>query len=433
MTSEFHKQLGEGRLENRLGDAKPLYTKAEALVEANRCLYCYDAPCITACPTSINIPKFIKQIASDNLRGSAQTILSANMLGVSCARVCPVEVLCAGDCVYNDLNHQPIAIGRLQRYATETALADESSSGRKLFEAAPSTGKSVALIGAGPASLACAAHLALGGVSPVIYERGPLPGGLNTTGVAPYKLHAEAALDEVNWLLSHGAILKTGVSIGKDISFAQLQKDHDAVFIGVGLGSDRLLSWQGDCVWGATDLIRAIKNDPAFCLPEGASSAVIVGGGNTAIDIARELAMLGLPEVTMVYRRGQAEMSGYEHEMAAARKYGVQLKTGYNPKGVEQDASGTHAVFSHRENDERLAIRADLIVMAVGQQTWAAELGADFELNDNGTVKVDAETRQTTVPRVYAGGDCINGGKEVVNAAADGREAAKAIIASLGL
>lgn len=430
--TDFLSKLGEQRLENKLPDAKPLYTRAEALVEANRCLYCYDAPCITACPTSIDIPKFIKQIASGNIRGSAQTILSKNMLGVSCARVCPVDVLCAGDCVYNDLNHQPIAIGRLQRYATETALSKEADTGRKILEAAPDTGKKVALIGAGPASLACAAHLALAGVKPTIFERDQLPGGLNTTGVAPYKLHSEGSLSEVDWLLSHGVDLKLGVAVGKDITFAQLQKDYDAVFVGVGLGRDRMLDWSGDGVWGATALIRAIKNDPSFSLSD-AQSAIIVGGGNTAIDIARELAMLGLPDVRMVYRKEEARMSGYKHEMEGARQYGVQLLTPYNPVGVKSEDGKPVATFSHRDTGENIELSTDLVVMAVGQQTWASDIGAAFDLEDNGTVKVDPQTRETTQKGVYAGGDCINGGKEVVNAAADGRDAAKAIVASLGL
>jgi len=432
--SEFRQLLGDVRLESRLEDAKPRYDKGEALAEANRCLFCYDAPCIAACPTAIDIPKFIKQIASDNLRGSARTILSANMLGVSCARVCPVEELCAGACVYNDFNHQPIEIGRLQRYATELALADESAGGRKLFEPKPRNGKKVALIGAGPASLACAAHLALAGVEAVIFERDRLPGGLNTTGVAPYKLKAEDALDEVDWLLSHGAELRCGVAVGRDVTFEELQRQYDAVFIGVGLGRDRLLGFEGDGVWGATALIRAIKNDAAFQLPPQTRAAVVIGGGNTAIDIARELAMLGVPDVTMVYRRGRADMSGYDHEMKAAKIHGVQLAEQFQPDGaVHRDGRLRAARFKHAATGETAEFPCGLLALAVGQEKWAAALGADLALNPNGTVVVDPQTRRASLKNVYAGGDCVNGGKEVVNAAADGREAAFAMLAGWGL
>ncbi len=432
--TDYRGRLGGPRLESQLCDAKPLYTEAEAQVEANRCLFCHDAPCITACPTAIDIPKFIKQIASDNLRGSARTILSANMLGLSCARVCPVEELCAGDCVYNDLNHKPIEIGRLQRYAVEHALGRERAGGRKLFTAKPPVGKKVALIGAGPASLACAAHLALAGATPVIFERDDLPGGLNTTGVAPYKFKTEDALDEVQWLLSHGVDLRCGVAVGQDVSFASLQAEYDAVFIGVGLGRDRLLGFEGEGVWGATALIRAVKNDPEFRLPAGTRTAIVIGGGNTAIDIARELAMLGVPEVRMVYRRSQAEMSGYRHEMEAARLYGVQLIAELRPAGAVSEGGRVRgARFHHAESGDEAVLPCDLLVLAIGQDKWADSFDDALALHANGTVKIDPQTRETSIEGVYAGGDCVNGGKEVVNAAADGREAAFAMLSGWGL
>lgn len=425
-------ELAAERLETRFADAKPRYSKAEALVEANRCLYCHDAPCITACPTSIDIPGFIKQIASGNLRGSARTILSSNMLGVSCARVCPVEVLCAGACVYNALNHQPIAIGRLQRYATETAIAAERAGGPRLFTPAPSTGKKVALIGAGPASLACAAHLALAGIQPTLFEREAEPGGLNTSGVAPYKLNAAAALDEVAWLLDFGLDLRLGVTVGTDVSFASLQAEYDAIFIGVGLGRDRMLDYSAcKTVWGATALIRALKLQGGFALPEGLRNALVVGGGNTAIDVARELAMLGVPEVWLVYRKTEREMSGYRHEWVAARQYGVKMEPHCTPAEVELEDEQIVCANFDRGAEEVLSIECDFLVVATGQQDWARNLGADLALNPNGTVIVDPVTLATSLPGVYAGGDCVNGGKEVVNAAAHGREAAKAIAAAL--
>lgn len=434
MSTDLKQNLRGPRLESHFADSKPRYSRAEASVEANRCLYCYDAPCITACPTSIDIPKFIKQIASDNLRGSARTILSANMLGVSCARVCPVETLCAGACVYNALNHQPIAIGRLQRYATETAIAAERAGGTKLFTPAPATGKKVALIGAGPASLACAAHLALAGIKPTIFERSQLPGGLNTSGVAPYKLNAASSLDEVEWLLSFGVDLRLGVTVGQDISLEQLRAEYDAVFIGVGLGRDRMLDYSRcKTVWGATDLISAIKLEPDFKLPQGLRNALVIGGGNTAIDVARELAMLGVPDVFLVYRRSEQEMSGYKHEWVTARQYGVKMEPYCAPNGHTNNEGEIAVANFVRPNDagDTLSIECDFLVVAIGQERWAQDLGLELAFNDDGTIVVDPLTQQTSLPGVYAGGDCTNGGKEVVNAAAHGREAARAIAAAL--
>ena len=429
--------LATDRLELSLEDAKPLYSKAEALAEANRCLFCHDAPCIQACPTSIDIPGFIRKIATDNLRGAAKTILKANMLGVSCARVCPVEVLCAGDCVYNDLNHQPIAIGRLQRYACEHGLNQEAATGRKLFQAKPPIGKRVALIGAGPASLACAAYLALEGAAPFIYEKGPLPGGLNTTGVAPYKFHGESALAEVQWLLEHGVALKTGVTIGKDQSLDALCEAYDAVFIGVGLGGDNRLNLpgcEGEGYWGAAQLIARLKNDGGFTLPGHVRQVVVIGGGNTAIDIARELAMLGVPEVTMAYRRAEADMSGYSHELKAARIYGVQLLPHATPVAVHRDDRGIRSLeVSITGAEGTTALPCQWVVEAIGQEKHGRMLGDKLDVDGQGCVVVDPKTRQTAMAGVYAGGDCINGGKEVVNAAEDGREAAFAMLRGWGI
>ena len=436
-TSSKHA-LSPNRLEKQFSDYKPLYSAAEALIEANRCLNCYDAPCISACPTGIDIPAFIKKISTGNIIGSAKVIFEANMLGYTTGRICPVEELCVGACVYNDLNSSPIQIGQLQRYATEKALEIEESTGKRLFP--PNSKKSekkVALIGAGPASLACAAYLALDGIESVIFEKDALPGGLNTTAVAPYKIQTEDSIEEVNWILRHGVELKTGVEIGKDISLEQLIEEYEAVFIGIGLGTGRRLELQGhdsSGVWSATDLIRKIKNDPDFSLPDGLNTVLIIGGGNTAIDISRELAMLGVKDVRLLYRRSRKEMPGYEHEMVAASRYGVRLVENVTPLEVIHNGEQIKAlkVTSTISNDI-FDLPCDWVVEAVGQLKHVFKISPEIEVDDQGTVVVDSKTRCTANPKVYAGGDCINGGKEVVNAAQDGREAAFDILRNLGI
>ena len=428
------KALPDDRAELQFADAKPAFSEAEAVIEANRCLYCYDAPCIKACPAGIDIPAFIKKIATGNIRGSAKTIFKSNMLGVSTARVCPVDVLCVGACVLNDLNEQPIRIGRLQRYATDETLEAESGADWELFTPKAAIGKRVALVGAGPAALACAAHLVLEGVTAVIYEKDDRPGGLNLTGVAPYKLQSEAALAEAKWLLRNGVQLKTGVQVGRDIELEQLIKQYDAIFIGVGLGTDKALGIPGEegpGVWGGSGLIRKIKNDPSFELPDDVQAIVVIGGGNTAIDIARELAMLGVPDVKMLYRRTVGEMPGYGHELQGARKYGVRLLERLTPTAVIRDG-GRVTAFRATSTASGVATDypCDWVVVAIGQEKHAVHLADGIEVDEKGRMVVDPQTRRTGHSKVYAGGDCINGGQEVVNAATDGREAAFAMLRS---
>jgi len=444
MSSEsipFVEQIAKERLERELPDAKPLLTPGEARAEAERCLFCHDAPCVTACPTEIDIPLFIKKIASGNVTGSANTIFESNILGYSCARVCPVEVLCVGACVYNDWHRAPIQIGKLQRYATETTLARAAKAGRVPLtpKAKSAASKRVALIGGGPASLACAAYLSLEGHHAVIFERGKLPGGLNTTGVAPYKLHADDALREVDFVASLGVEIRTGIEIGKGVSVQSLLDEYDAVFIGIGLGADTRLNVPGEDgpgVFGATAFIERLKNDPGLSVA-GVKQALVVGGGNTAIDVARELAQLGVPDVAMVYRRGADQMSGYAHEMSMARLEGVRLIEKAQPVAVLRDEAGNvkslrvaltegGAPIAETERD----IPCDTVVLAIGQsklRALASELPG-VELDGRGCVVVEGGSRRTGNPRVYAGGDCINGGKEVVNAVADGRDAARAMM-----
>jgi len=429
--------LSPQRLERLITEQKPALSKASALAEANRCLYCFDAPCVQACPTAINIPEFIRRIANDNVVGAAKTIFEANILGHSCARVCPVEVLCAGSCVYLEKDEPAIMIGRLQRYATDHAVGQ----GIRFAQRGPDSGKKVALIGAGPASLAAAHELAVLGHTCVIFEGRTLPGGLNTTGVAPYKLQADVALEEVDYILGIGGIeLRTGVWVGRDVSFSDLERDFDAIFIGVGLGPDSRTRIPGEDlpgVVGAVALIERIKNDPDFTL-EHVQNAVVIGGGNTAIDIARELKHLKVASVTMVYRRTEETMTGYAHELAYAKQEGVKLEFCAIPQAVEGEAQATGLRCARVDAQlvplpgQNFTLPADLVVRATGQEKLAELLGGIRSLTlERGRVKADPLTHQTSHPKYFAGGDCVNGGKEVVNAAAEGKRAAHGIDAYL--
>jgi dihydropyrimidine dehydrogenase (NAD+) subunit PreT len=438
--------LPEGRLEQRIPDNKPLYTEAEAVAEANRCLYCADAPCIQACPTGIDIPTFIRKIGTGNLAGSARTILSENILGYSCGRVCPVEVLCAGACVYNAWSRPPIQIGRLQRYATQHALA----ANKRFFERKRATGKKIALVGAGPASLAAAALLAIEGHEATVFERRSTPGGLNTFGIAPYKMHADDALLEIGWLLGFGVTVRAGVTVAADasgggqVSPAALLRDFDAVFLGLGLGADQMLDLPGAAgpnVVGAGWLIAGIKGDSRSRLLEGVKRACVIGGGNTAIDAAHELRLLGVDRVTMVYRRSEAEMSGYRHEMSHARKDGVALLTDRVPVAVVREADGAMVALrvAPAREGRRVAgaeedIPCDLLVVAAGQKgaTGLAPAFPGVQLDEQGRVVVDPKTHRTGNPKVWSGGDCVNGGREVVNAVAEAKIAVKDICRALG-
>lgn len=436
--------LPAGRLESKIPDKKPLYTAAEAVAEANRCLFCVDAPCIQACPTGIDIPTFIRKIGTGNLNGSAKTILSANILGYSCARVCPVEVLCAGACVYNAWQRPPIQIGRLQRFATEGAIRSK----KRFFEKKPQTGRTVALVGGGPASLAAAGLLAIEGHAATIFERRATPGGLNTFGIAPYKMQADDALFEIDWLLDLGVTVRGGIDVTPDargaaaIAPARLLADFDAVFLGLGLGGDQKLGIPGEDgrgVSGAGALIARIKSDPQLRL-DGVRRAVVIGGGNTAIDVAHELRLLGVPHVTMIYRRSEAEMSGYAHEMSHARKDGVTLVENRVPIAIgRDDGGGVTAVRVAPSNGGKPVpgteedIPADLVAVAVGQggATTIATAFPGVQLDARGRVVVDAQTHRTGNPKVWSGGDCVNGGKEVVNAVAEAKIAVRDICAAL--
>lgn len=425
-------------------DRKPLLNAHEALVESNRCLYCADAPCIPSCPTHIDIPEFIRQISTGNTLGAAKTILSANILGYSCARVCPVEVLCEGTCVYNHLGEKPIKIGKLQRYATEQAYAK----GAHFFGAGQDSGKRVALIGAGPASLACAHELRMLGHGVVIFEGRALPGGLNTTGVAPYKLFAPDALREVDYVTAIGGIdIRFGQLLGKDITLAELEAQFDAVFIGAGLGPDSALDVPGKellGIEGAVAWIERMKLDASFKLSTDLKSLAVIGGGNTAMDVVREALALGIERVSLIYRRDAATMSGYTHEWNEAKLEGAQPSWFSQPVGFEGDVNGrVRAVRCARtqlmkdeSGAERLVVHADqtfevpaqAVILAIGQSTLGQLLSTVPGVTlQRGRILVDTATGQTGNPKYFAGGDCANGGKEVVNASAEGKIAARGI------
>lgn len=427
--------LPSTRAESRFRDLKPAFTPAEARAESLRCLGCRDAPCIASCPTRIDIPTFIRKIATSNSRGSARTILEANLLGASCARVCPVEVLCEGACVYIPWGRAPIPIGRLQDFAMLTGAP--GASGAALLTKSPPSGKSVGLVGGGPASLSCAGTLALAGHAATIYEKDPWPGGLNVTGVAPYKLRGEEALAEVSFIASLGVKFRTSCEVGKDISATDLLSRHDAIFLGLGLGEDAKLGIPGEegpGVWGATAWIRRLKTSEA--IPgKGVRSAVVIGGGNTSIDVTRELRRLGVARVTLVARRPLDRLKAYAHEVELARCEGVDFLGGVVLEQIVRDGDrvvGARIASSATVSVPR-ALEADLIVVAIGQSPLRA-VAASFpgvECDASGGIVTDPRTGRTGNPKVYAGGDARNGGKEVVYAAAEGQTAAHAIDAML--
>jgi dihydropyrimidine dehydrogenase (NAD+) subunit PreT len=420
-----------------LAEQLPPLTPNAAAVEADRCLFCYDAPCTHACPTHINIPQFIKKIATGNLRGSATTIYASNLLGATCARVCPVQELCEGACVLGS-DHKPIAIGRLQRYAMDYAREHRSY---PAVTAAP-TGKSIAVIGAGPAGLSCAGKLAMLGHAVTIFEKNKMPGGLSTYGIIALREPVEIALEEARMIEGLGVKIKTGVEIGKDISPATLQNEFDAVVLSVGLARTPGLGIAGEeAVVDGLEFIEASKVAAAK-LSVG-RNVIVIGAGNTAVDCATIAKRLGAELVTMVYRRTDREMSCYEHECDFARKEGIEFRFLSQPSrvilndgapvGLEclrvelgaPDASGRPSPTPVKGSEFVLA--ADQIIKAVGQNklTLAALLGLETR---KGFITVDANFR-TNVAGIYAIGDCIrsSGVASTVMAVEDGKLAAAAI------
>jgi dihydropyrimidine dehydrogenase (NAD+) subunit PreT len=416
--------------EARFGDLHPALERQAAITEANRCLYCFDAPCMGACPTHIDVPRFIRKIATGNLAGSAQAILEANILGASCSRACPVEVLCEGSCVLHRYNKQPIEIALLQRFAMD---AFHASGDRLPFVPAPATGKRVALIGAGPASLSCATELRKHGIAATISDARPLPGGLNSYGIAEYKLPLAESLREIDMIARLGVEFRFNTTVDAAM-LAELDKTHDAIFIGAGLGAIHRLGIPGEDLPGVTnalDLVAGYKDGSIASVPD---RVAVIGAGNTAIDAAIAARRLGAEEVYLVYRRGPQQMSAFSFEYDHARHEGVRFHWHKRVVAVE----GTERVSSIRiaptrlESDEpEFSVRVALLVLAIGQATHTGFLSAVNLAMESGRIVIDRATGKTSHPRYFAGGDCTNGGREVVDAVADGKRAGLAIAASL--
>lgn len=442
------------QIEKNFAEINPALTEAEAVFESNRCLYCFDAPCTHACPTHIDVPSFIKKIASGNLLGSARVIFDANPIGATCARVCPVEVLCEGACVEKTLLDKPIEIGRLQRYATDFAI----SKGRPIYTKGDANGKSVGIVGSGPAGLSCATYLARLGYDVTIYEKKALPGGLDTYGMAEYKMSQADSLAEVEAVRQVGVRFLVNTEIVQSsklkvqsenedatnaeelatdnlsqVTFEDLQSKHDAVFLAVGLGLTNKLNVMDESLSGvmdALDFIEKIKTRDWQSVPLGKTIAV-VGAGNTAIDAVTQAKRLGAEKVMLVYRKTRNDISAYDYEYELAKKDGVEFVWQAAPIGILSDGDGSVAALRCEKSDgsnQIFEIPCDMVIKAIGQQKMRSffESVANVETDEKGRVVVN-ETMQTSNPKIFAGGDCVNGGAEAVDASQMGKFAAQGI------
>jgi len=419
----------------------PFETFDAAVIEANRCLFCYDAPCMKSCPTSIDVPKFIKQIATENIKGSAHTILSSNIMGAGCSKVCPVEKLCEGACVYNLMHEKPIQIAKLQRYSTEIAIENQW----QLFSRKPTSGKKVAIIGAGPAGLSCAHMLSREGIDVTIYEKESKGGGLMTYGIAAYKVTPQFCEDEVNYITSIGGIeIKYNHELGKNLLLNALQAEYDAVYLAFGVGLARQLDIPGEELEGVVDAISFIYNLRSNELSSIAvgDKVAVIGMGMTAIDAATQAKRLGAKEVTLVYRRTQEEMPCTEHELNIAKLDGCRIIWLASPKEIvgregkvshlvceimqlgPADSSGRRSPVS---TGDTMTIEVDMVIKAAGQMPYEHLVKYNNLTENKGKVVIN-DKAVTNVNGVFAGGDCVNGGKEVVDAVQAGKDGAAAIL-----
>ncbi|MGX9351152.1 NAD(P)-dependent oxidoreductase [Shimia sp. W99] len=425
-------RLSAAELSENFGDLHPRFDDHEALVAADRCYFCHDAPCMTACPTDIDIPLFIRQIATGTPEAAARTIFDQNILGGMCARVCPTETLCEEVCVRETAEGKPVEIGRLQRYATDTLV----DAGVHPFKRATATGKKVAVVGAGPAGLAAAHRLAMHGHDVTVYDARPKAGGLNEFGIAAYKSVDGFAAREVDWLLKIGGItIETGKALGAGLSLDGLKAAHDAVFLGIGLGGVNALGVDGEDKGGveaAVDFIAELRQASDLAsLPIG-RDVVVIGGGMTAVDAAVQAKLLGALNVSLVYRRGRDRMNASEFEQDLAASKGVRIITNASPKAVIGNGAVREIEFAYTDDDlnptgDTIRLAADQVFKAIGQTLEGEGLPA----LERGKIKVD-EAGRTSVAGIWAGGDCATGGDDLtVTAVAEGRDAAEDIHAML--
>jgi glutamate synthase (NADPH/NADH) small chain len=428
-------RLTPDRYAENFSDLHPAFDRHEARVAAERCLFCYDAPCIKACPTGIDIPLFIREIVSGNTVGAAKTILDANIFGGMCARVCPTETLCEEACVRQAAEARPVEIGNLQRYATDDLFAR----GRQLFKRGAPTGRRIAVVGAGPAGLSCAHRLALLGHEVVVFEARDKAGGLNEYGIAAYKSTHDFAQRELDYILAVGGItVEHGKRLGRDLDLAELKRDFDAVFLGMGLGDTNPLGLD-EGLAGVMDAVAYIATlrqaKDLSSLPVG-RRIVVIGGGMTAIDIASQTKRLGAEVVTIAYRRGPSHMNASDFEQEVAQTDGVLIRHWLRPKRVIGEAGNVVAIELEQtsEQDGRLVgtgrtetIACDQLFTAIGQTFLPQEVDGLPLTLEKGRIKVDAE-RRTSVPGIWAGGDCVAGGQDLTVAAVeDGKQAALSI------
>jgi dihydropyrimidine dehydrogenase (NAD+) subunit PreT len=436
-------RLDEATLHGNFADLHPVLTPHEARVEAERCYFCFDPPCQQACPTSIDIPLFIRQIAAGNRSGAATTIFDSNIMGGMCARVCPTETLCEEACVREAAESKPVVIGQLQRYATDPAIGH----GKSPYARGAPTGKRVAIVGAGPAGLACAHELAVAGVESTIFEPREKAAGLNEYGIAAYKAAEDFAAREADFILSIGGIeIRRGQALGRDIKLEDLRRDYDAVFLGMGLGATNKLGLPKETefanVVDAIEYIAELRQTKDLTQMPVGRRVVVIGGGMTAIDAAVQSKLLGAETVTMVYRRGPEQMkaSGFERELAQTN--GVAIRYWARPVALEGSGDALSGVVFEGGNGGEGAsapagsvfrLDADMLLLAIGQRgTPEALEGAPIEIKD-GRIVVD-DQRRTTFAGVWAGGDCIYGGKDLtVSAVEDGKQAARSIATALGV
>ena len=436
---EFKPPKSESEFSKNFAQIKPLMSPNEAFYESSRCLFCYDAPCVNACPTSIDIPLFIRQINSKNDLGAAKTIFSSNVFGYACGKVCPTEVLCEGACVYNHTDVKPIEIGRLQSYGTHKAII----SNKQFVSPVTKHSKKVAVIGAGPAGISCACELRLAGYDVDIFEAKGLPSGLTVHGVAPYKISNMHVLDEMTYLRDQfGFQIYYERPINEKEDVLGMEQNYDAVFIGVGLGSTSKLNIPGEDfqqVYGAVEWIEQLRlNHHRMTVGK---NVIVLGGGNTAMDAASESARLGAESVTLAYRRSKEEMGAYSFEYELAKEVGVKGLFNVSPLEILGDHTVTGVKFINTividgkvQNvpGSEFVMQCDRVIKATGQskQKHLLELIGGIQTKPDGTITIN-QSYQTTNPKYFAAGDAVTGGQEVVNAVADGKKAAREIVSYL--